>query len=324
MASTASEDRGRHADRPHDIPADGWRDILWRVHAHLLSERHSIVAAGIAFYALMAVFPGLIALVCTYGTVYKEAELAHHLDLVAAYLPPHVAETFTGQIHQIIALNGARLRVGSVFAVLVSLWTASAGMRALMDALNITYHESTGPLGRFYARSLVFTVGALACAMVTIALIFGAPLYLRGTGVQGPLYTLLFHGRWLVLAGGALLALAVLYRYGPSRRKARWQWVTVGAAVATGLWIIASGLFYTYIVHFDRYNAIYGSLGGVLVVLTWFLITAWSLMLGGEINAQMERQTEKDTTEGPARPLGERGARAADTVGKTPSRLFER
>ena len=313
--AAAWDERGRRAHSPDEIPALGWRDILIRVHKHVTRERLGIVAAGIAFYALMALFPGMIALLGIYGMLYSPDEASRQIGLLAGLLPPRAYELFTAQMDEIIELNRLTMRIGSALAVLLALWAASSGMRALMNALNMAYHEETGPLLRFYGKSMVFTAGALLCAVATLALVFGVPIWLRHAGVAEPYYSIGFYGRWLVLAGGTLVALAVLYRYGPSRRKAQWQWVSWGAAFATGLWIIASALFYLYIVNFDRYNATYGSIAGVVIALTWFLITAWALVLGGEINAQMERQTEEDTTEGPSRPLGQRGARAADTVG---------
>ncbi|HET7670523.1 MAG TPA: YihY/virulence factor BrkB family protein [Burkholderiales bacterium] len=310
--AAALDQRGRHADSPDEIPAPGWRDILWRVHKHAARERLGIAAAGVAFYALMSLFPTLIAIIGIYGMVYTPDEITRHVALISTWLPPRAADLFTAQMEEIIGLNSMRWRIGSLAAVLLALWAASAGMRALLNGLNITYHEETGPILRFYLKSFVFTLGAVLSAMASLFLIFGLPVVLRYAGLEaGVLVTL----RWALLAGAAMLGLAILYRYGPSRRMPRWRWVSPGAAIATGLWVIASALFSMYVVNFDRYNATYGSIGAVLVVLTWFLITAWAILLGSEINAQMERQTEEDTTEGPRRPLGQRGARAADTVG---------
>lgn len=311
MAATWDH-RGRHADSPDEIPARGWRDILWRVHKHAARERLGIVAAGVAFYALMSLFPTLIAIIGIYGMLHSPDEMTRDVALISTWLPTRAAEIFTAQMEEIIELNGMRWRIGSLFAVLLALWAASAGMRALLNGLNITYHEETGPILRFYLKSFVFTLGAVLSAMASLFVIFGLPVVLRHAGFEGALLVTL---RWALLAAAAMLGLAILYRYGPSRRMPRWRWVSPGAAIATGLWVIASALFSMYIVNFDRYNATYGSIGAVLVVLTWFLITAWAILLGSEINAQMERQTEEDTTDGPRRPLGQRGARAADTVG---------
>jgi membrane protein len=311
--------RGREARRPRDIPAPGWRDILWRVKERISADNLSIISAGVAFYALLAIFPALIALVGLYGMVFDPQQVAQHLSALTAVLPGDAAELIGKQLGEVTSMERTSLGVGSIAAVLLALWSASAGMRTLMTALDVAYSEKeTRGTVKFYATSLLLTLGAVLGAMIAIATIVAVPVALNFLGLGERLENIVAYGRWPLLAVVMLAGLAIVYRYGPDRSKPQWRWVSWGAVVATLLWIGGSALFSLYVTRFGDYNKTYGSMGAVVILMTWFLLTAYIFLIGGEINAEMERQTRADTTDRGEKPLGRRGAQAADTVGRTP------
>src|SRR3954470_23323236 len=314
-----SASRGREAHAPREIPARGWRDILWRVKDRISADNLSIISAGVAFYALLAIFPALIALVGLYGMVFDPQQVAQHLSALTAVLPGEAADLIGEQLGEVTTMERSSLGVGSIAAVLLALWSASAGMRTLMTALDVAYSEkeTRGTL-RFYASSLVLTLGAVLGAIVAIATIVAVPVALRFMGVNQEVETIVSYGRWPLLAVVMLVGLAIVYRYGPDRQRPQWRWVSWGAVIATLLWIAGSALFSLYVTRFGDYNKTYGSMGAVVILMTWFLLTAYIFLIGAELNAEMERQTRKDTTDGSEQPLGRRGAHAADTVGPTP------
>ena len=317
-AGGAERERGRHAERPRDIPAPGWRDIAFRVKDRIKEDRLSIISAGVAFYALMAVFPALIALVAIYGLVFDPEQVTQQVAALGGMLPGQASDLLVRELGEITRIDTASLGVGAAAAVLLALWSASSGVRTLMEALNVAYHEQERRgVVRLYGTALLLTIGAIVAAVIALALVVALPALIRLFGLGALLESVIAYARWLLLALGAMLGFAVLYRYGPSRAKPRWQWVSWGAAIATALWIVASAFFSLYVGHFGSYNKTYGSMGAVVILLTWFLLTAWMVLLGAEINAEMERQTKKDTTDGPDKPLGARGAHAADTVGRS-------
>ncbi|HKQ28951.1 MAG TPA: YihY/virulence factor BrkB family protein [Burkholderiales bacterium] len=279
----------------------------------------SIIAAGVAFYALLAIFPALIALVGVYGMIFDPHQVNEHLSMLTAVLPGEAATLIGDQLAEVTTMEKTSLGVGSIAAILLALWSASAGMRTLMTALNVAYgeQEKRGTI-RFYGTSLLLTLGAVLGALIAIATVVAIPVALRFLGLDERLENIVSYARWPLLAAVMLVGLAIVYRYGPDRAKPMWRWVSWGAIAATVLWIGGSALFSLYVTKFGDYNKTYGSMGAVVILMTWFLLTAYMFLIGAEINAEMERQTRKDTTEGAEKPLGGRGAQAADTVGGTP------
>jgi membrane protein len=307
--------RGRSAERPRDIPSRGWLDVAKRLKERISRSRLSIIAAGVAFYGLMAVPPGLIALVSIYGLVFDPQQVTEQIRALSGILPSEAADVMANQLGEVASSDRTALGVGSIVAILLALWSASAGMRTLMQALNVAYEEDeTRGTIRFYATALVLTLLAILGALIAIAIVVAVPTALELVGLGMVAKTAATIATLLVLAGGMLLGLAVVYRYGPSRTEPQWRWVTWGAAIATLTWIIGSALFSLYVANFGSYNKTYGSMGAVVILLTWFLLTAYVILIGGELNAEMERQTAKDTTEA-GEPMGRRGASAADTLG---------
>ncbi len=236
----------------------------------------------------------------------------------AAVLPESAAQILQDQAQK-VAQNSGGATLAAIGRSPLALYSASSGMRTLMESMNIAYDEDEerGFL-RLYATSLMLTVILIIGAVVALATTMILPAVLDTLGLGRVFNALLTYGRWPVLALLMIAGLAIIYRYGPSREDARWQWITPGAVVATILWVVASILFSIYVRNFGSYNETYGSLGGVIILLMWFWLSAFIVLLGAELNAEMEHQTERDTTTGAHRPMGERGARMADTAGRKP------
>jgi membrane protein len=321
-ASPGTEDgpelrpRGRSATHPKEIPAAGWRDILTRVKAEIGSDHVSLVSAGLAMYALLAVFPGLAAVVAIYGLFASPRDVIDHMQTFSAILPPGTWDLFSRQLQTLAGQEQGSLTIAALAGIGIALWGARAGMSALMVATNIAYAEAEKRgFFRQTLMSLGFTLAAVLGFLLVLALGVLLPLALKVLGTSNIVQLLVGALRWLVLWGVAVLGLSVLYRYAPSRRPARWQWVSWGSAIAATLWILVSVLFAFYVGTFGSYGKTYGTLGGVIALLMWFYLSSFTIVVGAEINAEMERQTRRDTTDGPEAPLGRRGAFAADTVG---------
>jgi membrane protein len=308
--------RGRHAARPEQIPTAGWRDILTRVWKEISGDNVSLVAAGLAMYALLAVFPGLAAAVSIYGVFATPADVIDHMQGFAGILPPGAWDIFSKQLQDIAAHPQSTLTATAAVALLVALWSARSGMASLMTATNIAYSErEKRGFFRQILVSLLFTAGAILTFLTMLLLGVAVPIALAAVGVSAGLEIIVDIARWVLLWLVAVAGLAIIYRYGPARRRAKWRWVTWGSVMAATVWVVGSLLFSLYVSSFGTYGKTYGALGGVIVLLMWFYLSSFIVVLGAEINAEMERQTARDTTEGPEKPLGQRGAFAADTVG---------
>jgi len=309
--------RGRDADRPAEIPAKGWKDIAWRAYESIQSDRVLLVAAGVTFYALLALFPATAAIVSLYGLFADAGTVGDHLRLVSGFLPAGALEVIGDQVKRIASQGQTRLGITFFGTLVLAVWGANAGTKAIFDALNIIYkeREKRGFIG-LTLQSLAFTLGAVAFVLLALAGIIVVPVLLTVLGVPDSSgTTLLAMLRWPFLYLCILFALACLYRYGPSRTKPQWRWVTWGSAIAGGIWIMGSLLLSWYVANFANYNATYGSLGAVIGFMVWIWLSTIIVLLGGVINAEMEHQTAKDTTEGRRKPIGARGARMADHVG---------
>lgn len=316
-ARTAERGRGRRADMPSKIPSRGWKDILWRTYEEMQKDRLMAVAAGVAFYALLAIFPAVTALVSLYGLIFDPANVVGHLSIAATVLPPGGFDIVSDQIDRVVSAGGGGLTFGFLAGVAIALWSANNGVKAIFDALNVIYDEDERR--SFIALnllSLTFTLGAILLFLIFVGAIAVVPLVLAQVGLAGAWDWLLPLLRWPALIVVVLLALALIYRFGPSRTKAQWRWITVGSLFATVTWIAGSLLFSWYLQNFGNYNAVYGSLGAVIGLMMWMWLSAVVVLIGGELNAETEHQTARDTTVGRTKPLGRRGAAMADTVGE--------
>jgi len=308
--------RGRRATAPWRIPWRGWRDILWRVYASVNDNRLLAVAAGVVFYSLLAIFPAVAAFVSLYGLIADASTIDAHLSLAAGILPSGAVEILHEQITRLTAKSDTNLGLGFITGLAVALWSANAGMKAIIDALNVVYDEKEKRgFVKLNLVSLLFTFAAIVALMVALAAIVVAPIIFSAIGLSSFLSVAIVVLRWPLLLVLGTVALAVIYRYGPSRREARWQWLSVGSVAAAIGWLISSVLFSWYIANFGAYNATYGSLGAAVGMMMWMWISAIVILLGGELNAEIEHQTAHDSTVGDEKPLGRRGAIMADTIG---------
>jgi membrane protein len=310
--------RGRSADNPTEIPAKGWRDIAWRVYEGIQNDRVLLVAAGVTYYALLALFPATAALVSLYGQFAETSSIMDHLRIASGFLPDGALEVVGDQVKRIAAQGQASLGVAFLGTLALSLWGANAGTKAIFDVLNIIYKErEKRSFIRLTLWSLAFTFATILLVLLAFAGIVAVPVALKLFGIpdqSGAAWLTLL--RWPLLYIVVLFALACLYRYGPSRTKPQWRWVSWGSAVAGAIWLVGSLLLSWYVANFGSYNATYGSLGAVIGVMVWIWLSTIIVLLGAEINAEMEHQTAKDTTEGVRKPMGARGAQMADELGE--------
>jgi membrane protein len=311
--------RGRLADSPKEIPKRGWRDVLLRVKKQIGEDNVSLTAAGVAYGWLLAIFPLLGSFTSIYGLLADPADVQRQVEQLFGLLSPNVVEILHDQLTKLAEKSTATLGLGAFFGILFSLWSANSGTKAMMTALNIVYSEKE-KRGFFKLNlvSLTITIGLVVAGVIALLLVGILPIIFRFIGLEDTVRALLNVLRWPLLAIGFMVFLAFLYRYAPSREKPKWRWVTWGSAVATVLWVLASGLFAFYVANFGKYDETYGSIGAVVVLMMWFYITAFIILLGAELNAELEHQTAKDSTTHAPKPMGRRGAHMADTLGETP------
>ena len=315
------EAAGREAERPSEIPPRGWFAVLKRVKAEVKDDNVALLAAGVAFYAMLAIFPAIIALVTVYGMVADPNQVESQVGEFAKSLPSGADQLLTQQLQNVANAGRRSLSIGLVVSLLAVLWSASSGVQGLIKGLNVVYDErETRGFFKLRALSLLLTLGAIVVAVVALALItvFPAVVDNLGLGRAGELAASI--ARWVVLALLMLFALAVLYRFAPDRANPRWRWVSSGAVVALLLWLLGSIGFSWYVDNFGKYNQTYGALAAVIILLLWLFLSAFAVLLGAELDAESERQTARDTTTGPERPLGQRDAEVADTLGESPQR----
>jgi membrane protein len=307
--------RGRNATTPSQISGRGWRDILLRVYQDISSHRILAIAAGVTFYGLLAVFPAVAALVSIYGLFVDPTTIASQADQLGAVLPGGAIDVVRDQMTRVASQGKSALGVTFVFGLVIALWSANAGTKALFDALNVVYNEQEKRgFIKLNAISLLFTSGVIVFLLVATTAVVALPALLQPLGFGGKQAVV----RMVVapfLFAILVLALAVLYRYGPSRDKPRWRWISWGSVSASVVWLAASMLFSWYAANFGTFNKTYGSLGAVVGFMTWIWLSAIVILVGGELNAEMEHQTAQDTTSGRPEPMGRRGATMADTVG---------
>lgn len=309
-------DRGRGAGKPVEIPALGWKDILWRVYQGVSEHRILAIAGGVTFYSILAVFPAIAALVSLYSLFSDPASIRSQLDSLSGLLPGGAIEVIGDQISRVSAQGSTQLGLTFLVSLAVSLWSANAGLRALFDALNIMYQEQE-KRGFFVlnAVSLGFTLGGILFVLAAIGAMVGLPAILARLDLAFMTRQLINIGRWPLLVLMVSLAISLIYRYGPSREKARWRWLSWGSAFAAIGWLAMSLLFSWYAANFGRFNQTYGSLGAIVGLMTWMWLSSAVLLIGAELNAEMEHQTLKDATTGSQHPMGSRGATMADTPG---------
>jgi membrane protein len=312
----AEPGRGRNVASPTDIPAKGWKDILWRTYEEVNNDRILAVAAGVTFYSLLALFPAVAALVSIYGLFADAATIQDHLNTAAGFLPGGALDVIGEQVKRITSKGSGTLGLAFFSGLAISLWSANAGMKAMFDALNVAYdeEEQRGFIA-LNLRSLAFTLGAILFIVLALVGVVVVPVVLNFIGLGKVTEWIISIARWPALLAVIVGALAVLYRYGPSRSNPQWRWITPGSIVAAIVWVVGSMLFSWYVSNFGNYNETYGSLGAAVGFMTWIWLSTTIVLVGAEMNAEIEHQTAHDTTETGGKPLGARGARMADTIG---------
>jgi membrane protein len=313
----AEQGRGRHADAPWQISWLGWKDILWRTYLQIGENRLLALAAGVVFYSLLALFPALAAFVSVYGLFAKASSISDQLSLVAGVFPSDAIDIIRDQIARLIAKGDAKLSVNFITAFCIALWSANAGTKAIIDALNVIYEEKEKRgFIRLNLTSLGFTLAALVALTLALIGIVLLPQLLVYLGLDRLPELILRMARWPALLLATILGLSFIYRFGPSRREPQWQWITVGSIVASIVSLVASSLLSWYFTNLANYDATYGSLGAVIGTMLWLWILSVVVLLGAQINSEIEHQTARDSTVGRPKPLGLRGATMADTVGQ--------
>lgn len=312
--------RGRHADVPEQVPAKGLRDVFWRVVHQVSDDRVTLIAAGVAFYLLLAIFPALAALVSLYGLVADPATIANHLRTLSDVLPPGAFDLFADQIGVLAAKKESALGVTFFVSLAIALWSTHSGTLSLFDAMNVAYEETEKRgLLRLNLVALCFTLCAMVSATAVIGLIAVLPAVLSYLWLDAYHEQLALLARWPALLVIVVAAILAIYRFGPSREPARFRWLTWGAVLTTIAWFAMSSAFSFYLDHFANYNATYGTLGALIGFLIWTWLSVTILIVGAELNAELEHQTTRDTTTGAPRAAGSRGAYVADTVGEAVS-----
>jgi membrane protein len=307
---------GRLAQNPLQIPRRGWKDILWRSYVRTGEDRLLAIAAGVVFFGLLAVFPAITALVSCYGLFANPSTIGANLQTLALMLPEGSFQIVQDQIARVLMKGNTALGTTFLFGLALAIWSANAGVKAVIDALNVVYEEREArSFLRLNLVSLAFTSGGIATLLLMVSAVVAVPLALDHVGLAPESQSIISLARWPLLLVILLTALALLYRFGPSRRPARWQWLSVGTLGAALLWIAGSSLLSWYLSNFANYSATYGSLGAAIGLMMWMWMSAIIVLCGAELNSEIEHQTARDSTIGAPKPLGSRGAVMADTVG---------
>jgi len=306
---------GRHATAPAQIPWLGWKAVLRRTFAEMLTDRVSLVAAGCAFYATLALFPAISTFISVYGMVFDPTTVEPQLEVLRSLLPPAAYALIAQRVDLLVRQPPTTLGLHLLLSSAVALWSSTTGVKSILAALNLAYEErESRSVLQYQLISFTITIVAMVSVVIGLALLVGLPALLASLGIVSHQNGLLRAASFGLLMLALLTGLSLLYRYGPSRERPQWQWVTPGSIVATVLWVAVSVSFSFYVEQFATYDATYGPLGTVVAIMMWFFVTVYAVLLGAELNAELELQTARDSTDGPPQPLGDRGAYVADHV----------
>jgi membrane protein len=279
------------AGDPFAVVASCWKKILLGTYARINRDRILATAAGVVFYGLLAIFPAITALVSSYGLFADPSTISDNLHSLALMLPGDSFAIVQDEISRVVAKGNSSLGLTFGFGLLLAIWSANAGVKAIFDALNVAYEvEEKRGLIHLNLVSLAFTVAGLAAVLVMIGAVIGVPLALQHLGLDQSALQLIQIGRWPVLGLALLAALLSLYGFGPSRATPRLRWLIIGAVLAIVLWLIGSALLSWYLSNFANYTATYGSLGAAIGLMTWMWLSAIIVLVGAELNSEIERE----------------------------------
>jgi membrane protein len=308
--------KGHNAASPAEMPPPAWKDIVARTYKRIWDDNVGLVAAGVAFYGFFALLSLLALIVLVYGFFADPMTAIEHIRTLTAVLPTDVAFIIGDQLMTAVKASQGTKGIGILIAFLVATYGGTNGAAAIITALNIAYEEKEKrSLLRFYLLAVSMTFGALVIALAAIAAT-AALAYLQHLLPEAPAAVVItgkLIGYVVLLLVAAVIA-STLYRFGPSREDARWKWITPGSAFAAVTWLLLTWGFGFYVANFTHYSSSYGSLGAVVALLGWLYLSAYSFIVGAELNSEIEHQTAKDSTTGSPEPIGKRGAWAADNV----------
>lgn len=315
MGTTSTGDRGHNAKKPTQIPQKGWKDIALRVKDRLTKDHVTLVSAGIAFYFFLAIFPAIAAALSIYGLVMEPEQVEQQMSQLVNVLPEQAHQMISDILKQQSEKPGSSLGWSLVLGVLISLWSANKGAKAVFEGVNITYDETDGRgFLKKNAVTLMCTLGGIIIGFIAIVMVVAFPALIDKIGLPSTLETIIQFLRWPLLALIVMFALTAIYKIAPNRESPAFKWASWGAIIATVFWLAGSLLFSVYVSNFSRFDETYGSFAAVIILMLWFFLTGFIILLGSEINSEMEHQTSRDTTTGEDQPLGERGGYHADHV----------
>lgn len=293
--------------------------MLLRVYGRIMEDNIGLIAAGVAFYGLMGLFPGIAALMAIGGLMLEPSVVATEIQQLVAILPTEAAQIIIDQATEVAGSHEGGLGLAVIIGLATALYSSSRGVASLIQGINVAYGErETRGFLSVLAMTLVLTLFLIIGLVVTVAAIIALPIVIGFLPLGALAEDLVLILRWPIVTGMVILALAVLYRWGPCRNPPKWRWATPGAVLACLLWILGTFGFGFYVGNFGSYNETFGTLGGVVILMLWMWLSAFIVLLGAEFDAEMEAQTRKDSTIGPPRPMGQRGATKADELGEKP------
>jgi membrane protein len=304
-----------HPTNPFQIRWEGWKQILWRTYEQIDEDRLLAIAAGVVFFGLLAIFPAITALVSFYGLFANPSTISANLQTLALMLPEGSFEIVQDQVGRVLAKGNTELGATFLFGLALAIWSANAGVKAIMDALNVVYDErEKRSFLKLNLVSLAFTTGGIVALLLMVAAVVAFPLVLDHLGLGPESKLIISLARWPLLFLILWGALGLLYRFGPSREHPRWEWLNAGTLAAAFLWIAGSSLLSWYLSNFANYNTTYGSLGAAIGLMVWMWMSAIIVLWGAELNSEIERQMAMDTTAKGPKPLGAGEAAVADTA----------
>lgn len=310
--------RGRDANKPSQIPAKGWKDTLYRIKYEVGHDRISLISAAMSYYAFLAFVPAITAIVLMYAWINDPGEIATHIAKAGNFIPNEFQTILKDQLTALASKAQTTLGFSAITALLISLYSSSKACSAIIDGMNIIHEEEEKR--NFFKRNLTsigLTFIGIVLSVFAIVVVVAIPALLANFEFGDTIEKVVGGVSWLILLSLFSFYLSVIYRFAPCRKKPKWRWVSWGAMIASVFWAIASLMFSWYAAEFGEFNKTYGSLGAIVVLLMWLYISSFVILMGAEINAELEHQTAKDTTIGPPKPMGQRHATMADTVGES-------
>ena len=280
---------GKHASKPKEIPAKGWKKIGKRVIKQINADHIPIVSAGVTFYIFLAIFPAIAAIISIYGLITEPQQVQQQMSQIATILPDQASQFISETLQNIAGKSGKALGWGVALSILLSLWSANKGTKALFKGVNIAYHEDNSR--NFFKEngiSLLFTFAGIVVGIICMSLIIAFPAFVDRLGLPETLNIIITWGRWILLAFLIIFSIAAVYKYAPVRRKPEFKWVSWGAVLATAFWLIGSWAFSFYVRNFGSFDETYGSIAAVVILMLWFFLTSFLILLGAEINAETE------------------------------------